>query len=1035
MAYTLKIVIEGEDRASGAIKGVGSALGDIGKIAAGVSLGNLFSGAVQSLTGMTGAALQSYASYERLSQSIGAMAAKEALLTGAASNMSQALAMTKEQSKETLDWISKLAIQSPFKQSDVAQAFRLAQALGFNTQEAKRLTQATLDWATATGAQGYDIERVNRALGQMQVKGKVSQEEINQLTEAGVDAQRILSGAFGKSGTDLQKAFQNGSITSREAIDAIIKDMERLYQGAGANSASSMTGLLSTLEEIQDIAGRNLFGGMFEAAKPYIAETVGVLTAPEFQAGLTDLGLKLGGGLTAGLDGIVQKAGEVIAALKPLLDAQAPAWMVALQGLATATGSEFKISVKPEIAQVTWPEGGLKKLEVAASATSIEAADGAFLKIDTLAKSVTMAAGANLPTFEFKANVTPEAQAIIDKLLGAGAEGGAKGFGYELGVQTRLELLREMSSLAEKLPKMDWESYKQEWQKTFDTWQPAIKGLSEVGPRLSAAIQSAMSTPISIVGKWWENGPGTLFAELQTPFKEPIMLAGSWGNNTVTTLWNGIQDWFTANPVNLTVNTTYDRNPGLTPRGVAPGTKYPTDVTPPIPEQYVDPVTGEVKTRATGDGFFYGGWTMVGEKGPELVNLPRGARIYNNSDTKRMMMPGFAEGTTSAGAFGDALRGLLSSLGLYKTQTAGPPTREEAGFWRDFTDHSKQAAAQAGNAFVDAAQDAKKAWEGAFESALGNVPGLFGASQVTEQDMTLAKYGAYKPKADEYLRQLSDEVLNGKEHGDKVDIKDAAKRAGIDPNLPNEIVLDLVKQAWADGSFFSNKANLDLINTDAVKSSLEQQQKEAQGKANIMSMFGLTDESSQQTADQLGAALNTVFGKAAESDALNTSGAAIFNKLIAGASDPATAATGMGKVASSMAAASALPENAAILYDAGKADARTYYSGWHDFAAGVTPTPPGGAAVGPPTNPNATPPAHNALGSPHWRGGWTVAGEYGPELLDLPGGTRIYDAPTTARMRGDAQPVTVNQTFVVNSELLVEMAAQRTVQLIRRRGH
>ena len=61
--------------------GVGGAFAGMGLVAAASGLRN-----------MAGSALQSYAAYERLSQSINAMAAKEALLTGAATNMAQALA-------------------------------------------------------------------------------------------------------------------------------------------------------------------------------------------------------------------------------------------------------------------------------------------------------------------------------------------------------------------------------------------------------------------------------------------------------------------------------------------------------------------------------------------------------------------------------------------------------------------------------------------------------------------------------------------------------------------------------------------------------------------------------------------------------------------------------------------------------------------------------------------------------------------------------------------------------------------------------
>ena len=120
---------------------------------------------VSGLTGMASGALQSYAAYERLGQSINALTAKQALLSGSATSMSQAMAQTKTQSKELLAWIEKLAIASPFRQDDVAQAFRLSMALGFSTKEAQRLTQAMLNFTTATGQGGETIERINRRWG------------------------------------------------------------------------------------------------------------------------------------------------------------------------------------------------------------------------------------------------------------------------------------------------------------------------------------------------------------------------------------------------------------------------------------------------------------------------------------------------------------------------------------------------------------------------------------------------------------------------------------------------------------------------------------------------------------------------------------------------------------------------------------------------------------------------------------------------------------------------------------------------------
>jgi len=43
---------------------------------------------------------------------------------------------------------------------------------------------------------------------------------------------------------------------------------------------------------------------------------------------------------------------------------------------------------------------------------------------------------------------------------------------------------------------------------------------------------------------------------------------------------------------------------------------------------------GSVPAHATGTPYFSGGWTTVGEHGPELMNLPSGAKIVSNSESK-----------------------------------------------------------------------------------------------------------------------------------------------------------------------------------------------------------------------------------------------------------------------------------------------------------------------------------------------------------------------------------------------------------------
>ncbi len=42
---------------------------------------------------------------------------------------------------------------------------------------------------------------------------------------------------------------------------------------------------------------------------------------------------------------------------------------------------------------------------------------------------------------------------------------------------------------------------------------------------------------------------------------------------------------------------------------------------------------GSVAANATGTSFFPGGWTTVGEHGPELMQLPAGSKIMTNSES------------------------------------------------------------------------------------------------------------------------------------------------------------------------------------------------------------------------------------------------------------------------------------------------------------------------------------------------------------------------------------------------------------------
>jgi hypothetical protein len=87
----------------------------------------------------------------------------------------------------------------------------------------------------------------------------------------------------------------------------------------------------------------------------------------------------------------------------------------------------------------------------------------------------------------------------------------------------------------------------------------------------------------------------------------------------------------------------------------------------------------------------------------------------------------------------------------------------------------------------------------------------------------------------------------------------------------------------------------------------------------------------------------------------------------------------------------------------------------------------------------------NATGTPNWRGGLTWVGEQGPELMNLPSGTRIWDAQESVRMAtagrssggggggGGGSDDLGTLTVVVKSET-GEVIEQKLVKVKRKRG-
>lgn len=272
--------------------------------------------------------------------------------------------------------------------------------------------------------------------------------------------------------------------------------------------------------------------------------------------------------------------------------------------------------------------------------------------------------------------------------------------------------------------------------------------------------------------------------------------------------------------------------------------------------------------KATGDSSWKGGVTWVGEKGeellkfpdghwawgglggPEVRNLPTGTQIFKHEDSMKMIANGTAPDMAAIGrnAAGTTTPPSAASAAIARATAFGTSLGAEAA-----TKENTKANREATKAYKDGIKAQEKVQQ-ELENTLQKVPGLFHTSDVTQKQMDMAKLGIPQNFADDWLRHLTDEVVNGVKWDD-ADIKDAATRAGIDPSLPAKAILEMVKDKWNDNSLFADPKNLDLINMDAIKKSMEDQQKQAAGQKNLMgltALFGGTPEQIQAQGQALG---------------------------------------------------------------------------------------------------------------------------------------------------------------------------------------
>lgn len=324
---SLNEVSQQAHQAGTALGGLGGIIGKIGFAAAGAA-------AVAGLGAIASSGLQAAAGLEQTQVAFNS-------LLGSA-----------EQGKKVFDGLKEFAAATPFELTDLtgtAQRFlAFNDTVNISDDQLQTFLTTLGNVASVTSAGAFGMERVTLALGQIASTGKLTLDNLNQISEAlpGFSGIAAIAAYRGTTTAQAMKDISSGAISAEDGVKGLLAGMEKFPGAAGAMEAQSLTllGVFSTFKDTVSQALAGAFEPVIPALKdslseltPILGEAVGLI-APAIGETLVTIVQNLTPLLTplAKVVGIVLKAlapfinilgvilGPIIEALVPVFEALAP---------------------------------------------------------------------------------------------------------------------------------------------------------------------------------------------------------------------------------------------------------------------------------------------------------------------------------------------------------------------------------------------------------------------------------------------------------------------------------------------------------------------------------------------------------------------------------------------------------------------------------------------------------------------------------------------------------------------------------------
>ncbi len=258
-------------------------------IAAGILLADVFRKIAQGFMDFIRTGWEMVQVMERLEISFRFLAAAEVMKTGQVKQFAQALVLVRERAKNLAYWLQNLAAISPFTVEGIRNTMITFMAYGFGIEQAKKLTEAMVNYASAVGLSSDAMTKLALAIGQIRASGRLMGEEIRQLKNV-IPIMEILAEHLGMTVKEVQELYRRGKIDAQTAIEAIVSYIEGNFGTALDAMRDTWWGIFQVTKNLIGLSFQDVLREWFKPLKPLIAGFRDLLQALRDMGAFTVIG-------------------------------------------------------------------------------------------------------------------------------------------------------------------------------------------------------------------------------------------------------------------------------------------------------------------------------------------------------------------------------------------------------------------------------------------------------------------------------------------------------------------------------------------------------------------------------------------------------------------------------------------------------------------------------------------------------------------------------------------------------------------------